>query len=934
MPHTKRSPNRSAADDPLHRDVKMLGIILGQTLTEQEGEAFFNLEESLRKHCKELRASETVSDAMRNELLTEIQTLQSDEAYNLLRAFGTYFHLANVADQFHQVRLDRLRLLSNPILSGSIGETVERFKAEGISAAQVQQLLDTLSIEPTFTAHPTEATRHTVLQKRQLIASLLESLDSPNLTPRDRETHITTLHAIVTAMWQTDEIRSSRIKVSDEVRNQLYYLETVLYDTLPELYDEVHYHLTKHYPDTTFSIPPFLTLHTWTGGDRDGHPFVTHDVTRQTLQTHKASILTKYIQSLDELRIMLSPSTNLVAASPELVKSLEEDEALIGNAIADRFWVNKNPAEIYRVKLKHIYIRLKQTLADVEAESASPLAYANEDALLRDLRLMEKSLNDNLASRLVREALQPFIRRVELFGFYFTTLDIRQHSLRHENTISEITESLKLLATPYRDMAEADKISWLSAELSQLRPMIPYKLAFSDETNETISTFRQIRKSLESISRKAIDTYIISMTEGVSDVLEVLFLAKETGLFRHTASGSVESDLNVAPLFETIADLRGAASHLEKLFSLPIYQRQLAARGGVQEVMLGYSDSSKDGGLVASNWELYQTQTALKACAEKFGVTLKLFHGRGGTVGRGGGPAHEAILAQPAGTIGGKIKITEQGEMIAAKYAMPDIARRTLELVTAAVMTASSDTQPKPPAELQTWLQVMSCVSRASQRAYRSLVYDDESFAAFFREATPIDIIEQMEIGSRPSRRGGQKRIEDLRAIPWVFAWMQNRATLPNWFGVGSGLADAVGHCTNLETLQAMYAGWPFFRTLLDNVQMTLFKSDMRVAKEYASLCHDKATSERLFESIESEFALTRRFILDITRQRDLLDENPQLQKSLQLRNPYIDPISYIQVTTLRKLREPDTNEAERQSLLRILRMSINAIAAGLRNTG
>ncbi|MBC8043281.1 MAG: phosphoenolpyruvate carboxylase [Rhizobacter sp.] len=960
----------TAGDEALHRDVKRLGFILGQVLIEQEGQSLLDLEESLRKLCKDIRSGsddptapqDETTDAglsysderLRSQLLETIAGLSATEAYNLLRAFGTYFHLANVADQFHQVRLDRFSEQSTAgFTEGSLGATIAQLKSGDFTADQVQALLGTLSIEPTFTSHPTEAVRHTVLQKRQRLTVLLDKADHPKLALREQEKISTELHALVTSLWQTDEVRSVRPEVMDEVRNQFYYLSSVLFDTLPKVYDELKRSLAAAYPDHTFEIPPFLTLHSWTGGDRDGHPFVTHEVTRTALRYHKSAVLQKYLSATEAALVDLSSSVQRVAASDALLESVKRDEALIGSDAAAKLWVQKNPAEVYRMKLEYIRQRLAATFHAIEQDDLPPLAYPNEDEFLEDLRVMQRSLMENRGERLAEHVLEPLIRQAELFGFYFATLDVRQHSSRHEQAVHEITTALQILDVPYREMPEDARAAWLAGELSQLRPMIPYKLTFSDETNETIQTFRQIRKSLESISRKAIDTYVISMTESVSDVLEVLFLAKEAGLFRYMSDGNLESDLHVVPLFETIDDLRGAARHLRQLFLQPVYRKHLAARGNLQEVMIGYSDSSKDGGLITSNWELYQTQLSIKACAAEFGITLKLFHGRGGTVGRGGGPAHQAILSQPQGTVDGKIKITEQGEIIAAKYSVPAIALKNLELVTSAVISASTAgrhyTSERIESVLPEWKEAMMQMSAASMKAYRAFVYDEKDFAPFFREATPIDIIEKMEIGSRPPKRAtstaDEHLVESLRAIPWVFAWMQNRASLPNWFGVGSGLnevmtAAVMTEGTNaspplrLATLQQMYQTWPFFRTLMDNVQMTLFKSDLRVAKEYARLCSDQTAATRLFGVVQAEFELACKLVLQITRQSELLENNPTLKRSLRLRNPYIDPISYIQVTTLGKLRRTATDAPEYQTLLHILRTSINAIAAGIRNTG
>ncbi len=925
------NPTQDRADEALQRDVKLLGNLLGKVLIEQEGEAFLDLEEKIRLLCKEIRQSKSAE--RRAELIQLIDDIRFDEADNLVRAFGTYFHLVNVAEQFHQIRMARATEIAQGVLENSIAQTIETLAESGFSAEAVQELLNTLSIEPTLTAHPTEALRHTILRKRRQIALFLERLENPSHSLQERDAIIEQLAALITSLWQTDEVRSSKLTIQDEVVGHLYYFERVFFDVLPKVYQSLETALKTHYPNFTFHIPPFLTLHSWTGGDRDGHPFVTHSVTKQTLESMKAAVLGKYIAAIENAILHLSISTARAAISPELAESIKLDEARFGRDAIANEWAGRNYNEAYRIKLRFISYRLKKMLDDVKHETSSGVGYTDEQELLTDLRVIYSSLVANKGIRLAEQLVKPLIRQVEIFGFSFVTLDIRQHARVQEAALDEITTHLRLLEKPYREMNESERVQWLVSELHSRRPMIPYKLPFSDETNELILTFRQIRRSLESVSRRAIDTYIISGTDSASDVLEGLLFAKEAGLFRHGADDTIACDLHIVPLFETIDDLRRAGDLLSELFSLPIYRKAIAARNNLQEVMIGYSDSSKDGGLIASSWELYKAQIALKAVADTFGVSLKLFHGRGGTVGRGGGlPAHQAILAQPSGTVGGKIKITEQGEIISAKYMLPQIAERNLELVTSAVILASS--LPKKTATKLEWRHALDAISVASMKAYRHLVYEHDDFPQFFREATPIDVIEQMEIGSRPSRRTAKARIEDLRAIPWVFSWMQNRATLPSWYGVGSGLQSALDKGIEVELLQEMYESWAFFRSLLDNVQMILAKSDLLVAREYASLVSDQAMREKFFSQIEREFELTKSLLLMITKQSELLENNPALRKSLRLRNPYIDPMSYIQVAALKRYRSQTKTDEEKQTYLKLLRTSVNGIAAGIRNTG
>jgi phosphoenolpyruvate carboxylase len=926
-------------DELLQRDIKMLGNLLGNVLIEQESRAFLELEEKIRLLCKDIRQNKKSN--LHDELLQTIESLSINDASNLVRAFGSFFHLANVADQFHQIRKEKLtrRALTDAgvshALDGTIESAIQTFAAQGVSAETIQALLDTLTIEPTLTAHPTEAVRQTVLLKRQRIATALADLDRSHLTEKERQHIIERLGSEITALWQTDDVRQGSLAVADEVRYQLYYLENVFFDVLPDIYRELEDALQAHYPHASFRVPSFLKLHSWTGGDRDGHPLVTYTVTRDTLLLLKERILRKYLVAVESVLVELSASLNRVRVSSALLASIKRDDETIGRTVIEAEWAGKNDVEPYRIKLRYVYFRLQQTLAEVlHPERPAPHRYAREEDLLLDLRVIERSLMENKGERLAKAGLRQLIRQVDVFGFSFVMLDIRQHSSRHTAAIDDITERLRLLPKPYRDMSEEERMAWLSSELQSRRPMIPHALDFSDETNETIQTFRQIRRSLVSISKRAIQTYIISMTASASHVLEVMLLAKEGGLIYHTDDDELRSDIDIVPLFETIQDLHRGTGLMETLYRLPIYQKQLRARRGLQEIMLGYSDSGKDGGLATSNWELYNAQVSLKASAERHGVSLKLFHGRGGTVGRGGGaPAHQAILAQPKGTVDGKIKITEQGEIISAKYSVPPIAMRNLELATSAVMLASIASASDAPLKAE-WTACMKTISEHSQRSFRELVYETDGFAEFFREATPIDIIEQMKIGSRPSKRRNTGRIEELRAIPWVFAWTQNRASLPSWYGLSDGIHAALQTDFTVETLREMYQSWRFFTTLLDSVQMSLCKSDMRVAREYAKLVANSSTGSQIFDIIDTKFQQTVEVILNITGQKNLLDNNPSLQKSLSAREPYIDPLSYIQVIALKKFRRADISEEERAALLMLLRNSVNSIAAGIRNTG
>jgi phosphoenolpyruvate carboxylase len=929
--------NPTLAQDPATDDqdrlrywIRTLGNLLGETIIEQEGRELFDLEEQIRALAKAWRAGDRL--AQRN-ITAMVSYLVEDipRALAVLKSFTTYFQLVNLAEEEQRVHILRRRAYlayeRNMPMAETIANAVRRLQAEGLSAADVRQLLADLLIMPVFTAHPTEAKRRTMLFKLKTISNILRELDTVDLLQIEREEKEQQLRENIVLLWQSDEMRDRPPTVMDEVRNALYFFETTLFHLVPRIYREMERALRDTFPGEHFEAPVFLRYGSWVGGDRDGNPFVTGAVTEEALRAQKDAILELYDREVEALYDHLSSGINRVGFSTDFTMSLQRDFDLVPDherEVLDRF-----EAEPYRQKLIMMFRRLEATRAENRkpwyGRTPDPRAYRDAGEFLADLRLIYSSLLHNKGERLARGRLWDLIRQVEVFGFHLATLDVRQHSGRHRSAMAEVLARYNL-AAHYETMAETERVALLSREIASTRPLTA-RLDFNAETNETVDLFRLIRRARQVVGPDAIQTYIISMTTQVSHVLEVLLFAHDAGLL-----GAID----VAPLFETVEDLRAAPQIMAKLFQNAVYSEHLAKRGNRQQIMIGYSDSNKDGGYLMANWMLFQAQRELARVCDRFGVKLLLFHGRGGTVGRGGGPANRAILAQPPESVRGRIKLTEQGEVISGRYSNTDIAHRHLEQLVTAVMLTSGR---RPHYEHEgAWAAVLDELSEAAFRKYRTLVEKPE-FLVYFHEATPIDQIGLLNIGSRPARRKATSAIADLRAIPWVFAWTQSRVNLPSWYGVGTALEqwaeDAAGPAETdrrLAQLRAMYESWPFFRSVLDNVQMGLCKGDMAIASLYAELA-DPATRDAIFTDILEEYERTKRMVLAVTGYSELLENESWLQRSIKLRNPYVDPLNYFQVALLRRLREePDAPNAAnmRDAVL----LSVNGVAAGLQNTG
>ncbi len=921
---------RDEVGGELARDVRLLGNALGDVLREQGGEALLQNVERIRALTKEARSRQG-QDAAEAELDRLFGGMAFGEALPVLKAFTTYFQLVNLAEQKEIVRVNRRRAFEagDQPRPESVRDAVKRLCESGVTADAMRTLVGSLSIQIVFTAHPTESKRRSVQEKLHRLSDFLGRLEEPQMSRSDRERLELDIAAETEILWQTDEVRQRRLSVLDEARNILFYFGETLFQVTPRLYADLAKALAENYPGEAFNIPTFLEYGSWVGGDRDGNPTITLAHTAEVLRLHRDQVLSQYIPAVRTLSDRLSQSRHYVGISDDLEHSLVQDAERLPQVATEA--AGRSSTEPYRRKCEFIWERLRRTQANAEG------GYAAAAEFIADLDLIRLSLEANGGHYAARRALAPLLAQARLFGFHLARLDIREHKDKYLGALGSV---LRDQGTDWAALTEPEKIALLEREIGGRRPLVPARLEFDDETDKTLGLFRLVSDKMQTLGPDAFGSFILSMASDVSDVLAVLLLAKEARL-ADLQEGGGWSRVDVVPLFETIEDLENAPDVLDTLLSNPLYRRNVSLRGDSQEVMVGYSDSNKDGGYLTANWKLYVAQARLAEVAQRHGVTLRLFHGRGGAVGRGGGPAGKAILAQPPGSVRGRLKITEQGEVIAARYFDQEIAYRNLEQIAHAVLMASAEqgsgSRETPPE----WAQAMDEVSDTAFHAYRALVYGDPQFVRFFQEATPVGELAQLNIGSRPPKRTASDRIEDLRAIPWVFSWMQSRYTLPGWYGVGTALTDYADQSpTHLTRLREMYRQWPFFATMLDNAQMSLAKADMDIAARYARLAGDQAMAQRIYETIAGEYRRSVDIICRITDQDALLDNQPVLQKSIRLRNPYVDPLSYLQVELLRRLRalppEGDSEElkAQRRDLRAAVLLSINGVAAGVKNTG
>jgi len=916
----------------LRADIHFLGERLGEVLIRQEGRAFFDTEERIRQLAIRLRrAGRGVNDAALRRLLDR---LPLPTAERIIRAFSVYFQLVNLAEENHRVRRKRHyeSLHGFHPQRGSIEDVVHRLHAAKVPFEVVRKQAAECSILLVLTAHPTQALPPTVLAKHRAIWDLLMKRQLLSPSVKEERAIAQELLGAIMGLWQTEELRTTRPMIQDEVEQGLYYLSSVLYDALPEVIlgfcEEVERIYGRPLPHSHL-----IRFGSWIGGDKDGNPNVTHESLRWALLRYRQAILANYLTALERLQEQLTQSDQLCRMAPAFLRSLANDRRSFP-ALTESLDA-KFPHQPYRQKLAIMRHRLRQMF---RAPSESEDGYASAEEFLREIQLIQRSLKAHRADLIAERDVAKLELQVLLFGFVFTKLDVREHSRRHLEAFAELSRLHEFSTQDPLTMGEAELRGLLEGLLSRPRYVELLK-GCSSPTREVIRTFQVMAEHLDHVDPQAIDGYIISMTHEPSDVLSVLWFFQQADLFRRTTRGWW-SGANIIPLFEGIEDLRRAHEIMETLYRHPVYRQHLKARGNFQQIQLGYSDSNKDGGFFTANWALYQAQQRLHEVAKAHHIRLQLFHGRGGTIGRGGGPLHQTILAQPWGTLEGRIKITEQGEVVAAKYANPTLAMRNLELVLSAVLEATL-IAPRPSAHLARWEAAMEELSQTAWHRYRQAVYDDEQFVHYFEQATPIEAISEFRIGSRPSRRSaslpaGQagRRIEDLRAIPWVFSWMQSRQILPSWFPFGTAVDELTRtHRGGLAALQHMYVAFPWFHVMVDFIQTSLGMADLRIARHYVSLVQPRALGRRIFAEIEAEFARTRHAVLAITKQRELLDHHYVLQNAIRLRNPYVDPLSLLQVRFLRERRRAHAARL-RKRLERALALTINGIAAGMRHTG
>jgi phosphoenolpyruvate carboxylase len=918
-------------------DIRLLGRILGDVIREQEGVAIFNLIEQIR--VLSVRFHRHGDENANKELKKLLKGLSADDAVKVIRAFTYFSHLANLAEDRHQLRRQAAQERIAGQQPGSIDLALERIHAAGISKATIVKTLADSYLSPVLTAHPTEVQRKSILDAERSIAQLLLTRDQIKdrakayqlkkdlLCERELANNELQIKARVIQLWQTRLLRYTKLKVADEIENALSYYEATFLREIPKLYAELEDRLGQSH------IASFLRMGQWTGGDRDGNPNVTSQTLEYALKRQAEMILRHYLTEVHYLGTELSLSALLVGF-PKTMQAL----------------ANRSPDENehrmdepYRRALTGIYSRLAATLKDLTGGDAARHAvppqnpYQSAQEFLGDLQIIESSLRSHSAEALINQRLRALIRAVEVFGFHLATVDLRQSSDQHEEVLQELLAVAKIEKN-YRALDETAKQALLIRLLNEARPLQVVGAEYSPHTISELAIFALAKRLRERFGADAIRHYIISHTETVSDLLEVMLLQKELGLMHGTLDSKASIDLITVPLFETIEDLRNAAPIMRDFYALPGIANLVKRSGAEQDIMLGYSDSNKDGGIFTSNWELYRAEIALvelfERLANSHNIQLRLFHGRGGTVGRGGGPSYEAILAQPPGTVRGQIRLTEQGEVIGSKYANPAIGRQNLEALIAATLEATllQPTKPATPLFLKTAAQI----SESSMRAYRQLIYETEGFAEYFFQATPIREIAELNIGSRPASRKATQRIEDLRAIPWGFSWGQCRLTLPGWFGFGSAI-HALLHdgkpkerATNLALLKRMYRQWPFFRTLLSNMDMALSKADLDLAALYSELVADARLRKKIFTAMCAEWDKTVAALEQITGEKQRLANNPILARSIRHRFPYIDPLHHIQVELVRRYRAGQSDER----LKRGIHLSINGIASGLRNTG
>ena len=924
-------------EQPLMEDIRLLGRVLGEIILEQEGKTVYELVERVRKLAIAFHRDD--NHKANQELSKLLKSLSSDKAMKVLRAFTYFSHLANLAEDRHYIRRRTAYERIGSFQEGSISVAMKRLRSAGITAKDISKTLQSSLISPVLTAHPTEVQRTSILEAERDIANLLVIRDQikesalvgnankDSLLNKELLFNESQIRARVLQLWHTRLLRFTKLTVADEVENALMYYENTFLHEIPKIYASLEDSLDGNV------VASFLKMGQWIGGDRDGNPNVNAKTLQYAVTRQSEMVLRYYLTEVHQLGKELSISA-MLAKFPKKMQEL---------AAASPDTNEHRQDEPYRRALTGIYARLAATLrvltnTDAARHAISPQnPYIDASEFIQDLTIIQESLVSQGAKTLSDRRLRGLIRAAEVFGFHLATVDLRQSSDMHEKVLAELFQAASIKAD-YARLSEAEKQELLLNLLKDPRSLRVVGHVYSDFAESELDVFRMAKHLRQLFGPESIRHYIISHTETVSDLLEVLLLQKELGLMNGVLGKKSAVDMIVVPLFETIDDLRNAANIMSEFYALPGMVDLIKHSGGEQDIMLGYSDSNKDGGIVTSNWELYCAETALVGVFEvleaKHGIKLRLFHGRGGTVGRGGGPSYEAILAQPPGTVRGQIRLTEQGEVIGSKYANPEIGRRNLETLVAATLEATLLKPSKPASKL--FLDVAAKISQTSMAAYRKLVYETPGFAEYFFDATPIREIAKLNIGSRPASRKASQKIEDLRAIPWGFSWGQCRLTLPGWYGFGSAVEEFLDRKTNaekkasLQLLQRMYQEWPFFKTLLSNMDMALAKSDLALASRYSELVPNAQLRQSIFSAIEQEWNRTVKALQLVTGEKTRLANNPSLARSIRNRFPYIDPLHHLQVELVRRYRAGKLDERVQRGI----HIAINGIASGLRNTG
>ncbi len=936
----KVAPDIERGDRELRRRVKQLGKLLGAVLEAQAGGKVYRAVETLRKGFLNMHGKQDPRRQAR--MMHAIDKLDPEMLTHVVRAFSIFFSLVNIAEEVHHHQERRRQVRTGgPLWRGSFDEALRWFKDQGVSAAELQSLLDRLLYMPVFTAHPTEAKRRTILQNLRRIFMLADRVEDSRLNDEERAELLGQLEGEIQILWKTEEVRPSRPEVRSEIRNGLYYFRESLFQAVPMAYRYLEKAARRTYGtdmrgETRLRVPSFIRFGSWIGGDRDGNPFVTAETTEQAVRLYAAEALRAYFPRLDELARILTYAVGMARPSDAFLDALRADERFAPRVFTDN--PRQSDFEPYRRKLYLMRYRLEQTLKMATQGRAAvgtevrEAAYASAQDFLDELYLMRDSLIGHDDGRIADRELKDLIRLVETFGFHLVRLDVRQEGSVHSAAVAEI---LGQWGEDYAQLDEVGRCARLAALIATAEPVGFHAARLTPRARETVAVFQLMARLQQEVSHEAFGAYVISMTHHASHVLEVMFLGRLAGLVKRDGD-DWRCTLRVSPLFETIDDLARIEAVLERLLDEPVYRAALKASGNTQEVMLGYSDSAKDGGTLASAWSLYEAQKRVIRLTDARGVDCRLFHGRGGTIGRGGGPTHESILAQPPGTVHGGIKFTEQGEVLSYKYSNAETAAYELSMGATGLMKASLGLIRPVAIDRPEYCAVVEEMVRHAEDSYRELTDRTPGFMDYFYEATPVNEIALLNIGSRPTHRARADRSkQSVRAIPWVFGWAQSRHTLPAWYGMGTALAAWRGSDPRrLAELQTMCREWPFFRALLSNMQMTLVKADMDIAGEYAALCGDESVRADVFGRVRAEFERTSDEVLAAAANPRLMDETPMLALSLARRNPYLDPLNHIQIAMIRRYRSAPGSDEQPSPWLDPLLRTINAIAAGMRNTG